>query len=183
MWSAYPKTLGAPHLLVGTRYSWMQRTVTDRMNPIVARWYLNTERGYSCLVFDNRHSHDVMSARESIGLTTTLYCEWPWHGEIRQVDRPSTRNLRVGTSLWASPISGPPTFEPSLNITYYITQVLHSHYNVLTSTDIKTAWCAVGWCTLPVLTGSRPVFTARQHGRTKFFLFPFSKSCLATMSY
>jgi len=35
------------------------------------------------------------------------------------------------------PISGPPTFEPHLNITYYVECHLHSHYNVLTSTGIE----------------------------------------------
>jgi len=76
--------------------------------------------------------------------------------------------------LWATPISGPPTFEPHLNITYYVECHLHSHYNVLTSTGIEN--CIVCW-------GSFDWFTARQRGYTKKFCsrvdFPPSKSWLA----
>jgi len=63
---------------------------------------------------------------------------------------------------WAASISGPPS--AILNTTHYsvhqcsFTQPLrfnfHWHQN---------AKCAMGQYTLPALTGSRPVFTARQH--------------------
>ena len=41
----------------------------------------------------------------------------------------------------------------------------YSRYNILT----KTAQCTVGRYTVPASTGSRPVFTDRQHGCTKNF--------------
>ena len=51
----------------------------------------------------------------------------------------------------------------------------YSRYNILT----KTAQCTVGRYTVPASTGSRPVFTDRQHGCTKkFSLAPLAKFSL-----
>ena len=79
--------------------------------------------------------------------------------------------------LWAAPISGPPTFELHLNNTHYITEVLHSHYNVSTSTDIENGIVCCGSVHNTRVDG----FTARVRGPSTrvYNFFPPSKSWLA----
>ena len=62
--------------------------------------------------------------------------------------------------LWPARVWAP------LNIAYYISAALHSHYKRLNFR--RHLKCAVGRYTLPVLAGSRPVFTVRQCGCTHF---------------
>jgi len=89
--------------------------------------------------------------------------------------------------LWTAPISGPPTFERHLNITYNITAVLHSHYNVLTSTDIENGIVCCGSVYTTGVDGFTASVNGPRHGSTKIFLLPPSKSfvvvplCLTTL--
>ena len=76
------------------------------------------------------------------------------------------------------PISGPPTFEPHLNITYYVECHLHSHYNVLTSTGIENGivcWGSFDWL--------RPVNADIQNNFAREWIFHLRNRGWPLMSY
>ena len=63
----------------------------------------------------------------------------------------------------------PPTFERHLNITYNITAVLHSHYNVLTSTDIENGIVCCGSVYTTGVDGFTASVNGPRHGSAKIF--------------